>query len=111
LLVGPVEHRRRAGTAARLHLAAIVGKRPNRVGQPDKVEFAIKLVLRRKLAEHLARAIAKGGISRGRLDLLNDVSLGRSVMKTTLCDTLAIDHPIIAAPMGPDLSGPELSPP
>src|SRR6476646_459913 len=29
-------------------------------------------------------------------------------MKTTLCDTLGIDHPIIAAPMGPDLSGPEL---
>src|SRR6185295_336787 len=35
-------------------------------------------------------------------------SLERSVMKTALCDTLGIDHPIIAAPMGPDLSGPEL---
>ena len=29
-------------------------------------------------------------------------------MKTPLCHTLGIEHPIIAAPMGPDLSGPEL---
>src|ERR1700757_4963974 len=29
-------------------------------------------------------------------------------MKTALCDTLGIEHPIIAAPMGPDLTGPEL---
>ncbi len=29
-------------------------------------------------------------------------------MKTALCHTLGIEHPIIAAPMGPDLSGPEL---
>jgi nitronate monooxygenase len=29
-------------------------------------------------------------------------------MKTALCYTLGIEHPIIAAPMGPDLSGPEL---
>ena len=29
-------------------------------------------------------------------------------MKTALCHTLGIAHPIIAAPMGPDLSGPEL---
>jgi nitronate monooxygenase len=29
-------------------------------------------------------------------------------MKTALCRTLGIEHPIIAAPMGPDLSGPEL---
>src|SRR5215510_15157090 len=26
-------------------------------------------------------------------------------MKTALCHTLGIEHPIIAAPMGPDLSG------
>lgn len=29
-------------------------------------------------------------------------------MKTPLCDTLGIEYPIIAAPMGPDLTGPEL---
>ena len=29
-------------------------------------------------------------------------------MKTALCHTLEVEHPIIAAPMGPDLSGPEL---
>jgi NAD(P)H-dependent flavin oxidoreductase YrpB (nitropropane dioxygenase family) len=29
-------------------------------------------------------------------------------MKTTLCHMLGIEHPIIAAPMGPDLTGPEL---
>jgi Dioxygenases related to 2-nitropropane dioxygenase len=29
-------------------------------------------------------------------------------MKTDLCHTLGIEHPIIAAPMGPDISGPEL---
>jgi NAD(P)H-dependent flavin oxidoreductase YrpB (nitropropane dioxygenase family) len=29
-------------------------------------------------------------------------------MKTSLCQMLGIEHPIIAAPMGPDLSGPEL---
>ena len=29
-------------------------------------------------------------------------------MKTALCDLLGIEHPIIAAPMGPDLTGPEL---
>ena len=29
-------------------------------------------------------------------------------MKTFLCQTLGIEHPIIAAPMGPDLTGPEL---
>jgi nitronate monooxygenase len=29
-------------------------------------------------------------------------------MKTGLCDRLGIEHPIIAAPMGPDLTGPEL---
>src|SRR5262245_41163081 len=28
-------------------------------------------------------------------------------MKTALCDTLGIDHPILAAPMGTDLTGPE----
>jgi hypothetical protein len=28
--------------------------------------------------------------------------------KTTLCHLLGIEHPIIAAPMGPDLTGPEL---
>ncbi len=28
-------------------------------------------------------------------------------MKTPLCDTLGIEYPIIAAPMGPDLTGPE----
>jgi NAD(P)H-dependent flavin oxidoreductase YrpB (nitropropane dioxygenase family) len=28
-------------------------------------------------------------------------------MHTTLCKALGIDHPIIAAPMGPDLTGPE----
>ena len=28
-------------------------------------------------------------------------------MKTALCDLLGIDYPIIAAPMGPDLTGPE----
>src|ERR1700733_12841384 len=31
-----------------------------------------------------------------------------SAMKTALCDLLGIEHPIIAAPMGPDLTGPEL---
>ena len=29
-------------------------------------------------------------------------------MKTALCDLLGIEHPIIAAPMGPDLTGPDL---
>jgi len=29
-------------------------------------------------------------------------------MKTNLCHALGIEHPIIAAPMGPDLSGPDL---
>jgi nitronate monooxygenase len=29
-------------------------------------------------------------------------------MKTNLCHILGIEHPIIAAPMGPDLTGPEL---
>jgi NAD(P)H-dependent flavin oxidoreductase YrpB (nitropropane dioxygenase family) len=29
-------------------------------------------------------------------------------MKTALCHMLGIEYPIIAAPMGPDLSGPEL---
>ena len=29
-------------------------------------------------------------------------------MKTGFCDLLGIEHPIIAAPMGPDLTGPEL---
>jgi NAD(P)H-dependent flavin oxidoreductase YrpB (nitropropane dioxygenase family) len=30
------------------------------------------------------------------------------VMKTNLCHVLGIEHPIIAAPMGPDLTGPDL---
>ena len=29
-------------------------------------------------------------------------------MKTALCDTLGIEHPILAAPMGTDLTGPGL---
>src|SRR5262245_55828539 len=29
-------------------------------------------------------------------------------MKTALCDLLGIEHPILAAPMGPDLTGPDL---
>jgi NAD(P)H-dependent flavin oxidoreductase YrpB (nitropropane dioxygenase family) len=29
-------------------------------------------------------------------------------MKTALCELLGIEHPIIAAPMGPDLTGPDL---
>src|SRR5262245_17248207 len=29
-------------------------------------------------------------------------------MKTDFCDLLGIEHPIVAAPMGPDLTGPEL---
>jgi hypothetical protein len=29
-------------------------------------------------------------------------------MKTALCHLLGIEHPIIAAPMGPDLTGPDL---
>jgi nitronate monooxygenase len=29
-------------------------------------------------------------------------------MKTNLCHVLGIEHPIIAAPMGPDMTGPEL---
>jgi NAD(P)H-dependent flavin oxidoreductase YrpB (nitropropane dioxygenase family) len=29
-------------------------------------------------------------------------------MRTALCDMLGIEHPIIAAPMGPDLTGPDL---
>ena len=29
-------------------------------------------------------------------------------MKTNLCHVLGIEHPIIAAPMEPDLTGPEL---
>ena len=29
-------------------------------------------------------------------------------MKTKLCHMLGIEHPIIAAPMGPDLTGPDL---
>ena len=29
-------------------------------------------------------------------------------MKTNLCHVLGIEHPIIAAPMGPDLTGPDL---
>jgi NAD(P)H-dependent flavin oxidoreductase YrpB (nitropropane dioxygenase family) len=30
------------------------------------------------------------------------------MIRTRLCRALGIDHPIISAPMGPDLSGPEL---
>src|SRR5215475_15328811 len=29
-------------------------------------------------------------------------------MRTDFCDLMGIEHPIVAAPMGPDLSGPEL---
>jgi NAD(P)H-dependent flavin oxidoreductase YrpB (nitropropane dioxygenase family) len=29
-------------------------------------------------------------------------------MKTALCHLLGIEHPIIAAPMGPDLTGPDM---
>jgi NAD(P)H-dependent flavin oxidoreductase YrpB (nitropropane dioxygenase family) len=29
-------------------------------------------------------------------------------MRTPLCDALGIRHPIVSAPMGPDLAGPEL---
>ena len=29
-------------------------------------------------------------------------------MKTALCELLGIEYPIIAAPMGPDLTGPDL---
>jgi nitronate monooxygenase len=29
-------------------------------------------------------------------------------MRTSFCDLLGIEHPIVAAPMGPDLTGPEL---
>ena len=29
-------------------------------------------------------------------------------MKTNLCHVLGIEHPIIAAPLGPDLTGPDL---
>ena len=29
-------------------------------------------------------------------------------MSPALCDLLGIEHPIIAAPMGPDLTGPDL---
>jgi nitronate monooxygenase len=32
----------------------------------------------------------------------------RVAMRTKLCETLGIEYPIIAAPMGPDLTGPEL---
>jgi nitronate monooxygenase len=32
----------------------------------------------------------------------------QTFMKTELCDMLGIEHPIIAAPMGPDMTGPEL---
>ena len=31
-----------------------------------------------------------------------------SAMRTDFCDLLGIEHPIIAAPMGTDLTGPEL---
>jgi len=31
-----------------------------------------------------------------------------SIVKTALCELLGIEYPIIAAPMGPDLTGPEL---
>ena len=30
------------------------------------------------------------------------------MLRTPLCELLGIEHPIIAAPMGPDLTGPEL---
>ena len=29
-------------------------------------------------------------------------------MRTDFCDMLGIEHPIVAAPIGPDLTGPEL---
>jgi len=29
-------------------------------------------------------------------------------MKTSLCQMLGIEYPVVAAPMGPDLSGPDL---
>jgi nitronate monooxygenase len=32
----------------------------------------------------------------------------RVAMRTKLCETLGIEYPIIAAPMGPDLTRPEL---
>ena len=31
------------------------------------------------------------------------------MLHTRLCDLLGIEVPIVAAPMGPDLTGPELS--
>ena len=30
------------------------------------------------------------------------------MLRTPLCELVGIEHPIIAAPMGPDLTGPEL---
>ena len=40
------------------------------------------------------------------IDLLTTTSAD-TTMKTALCRTLGIEHPIVAAPMGPDLTGPE----
>jgi len=41
------------------------------------------------------------------VDLIT-TNLADTTMKTALCHTLGIEYPIIAAPMGPDLTGPEL---
>src|SRR5262249_53775569 len=48
-------------------------------------------------------------IGRAETSLARSRDAGKEkVMKTPVCHLLGIEHPIIAAPMGPDLTGPEL---
>ena len=58
---------------------ASVAKRPSPVGQPDKVELAVKLVVRRDVAERLtARAIREGRkIEALMQDILGDAAADR----------------------------------
>jgi len=51
-----------------------------------------------------SHASSNGFSDRRRAESTNE----RQRMKTMLCDMLGIEYPIIAAPMGPDLTGPEL---
>src|ERR1044071_10480614 len=51
-----------------------------------------------------SHASSNGFSDRRRAESTNE----RQRMKTQLCQFLGIEYPIIAAPMGPDLTGPEL---
>src|SRR4029077_1318455 len=47
--------------------------------------------------------LVRSSLTRG-----SDTRIDRAMLRTPLCKLVGIEHPIIAAPMGPDLTGPEL---